>query len=64
MLAALSGSTHRVHTGVALALPPAVADAAGWHSGEPQLSSFHVSTEVKFSVLSAATIEAYIASGQ
>eukprot|EP00887_Chlorella_sp_A99_P001760 scaffold19.g1760.t1 len=87
MLSMLSGSRHLVHTGVALALPPAAAQAASaapggssdaeaveaavpgqgeraWHTGEPRIRSFAVTTAVEFEELSPATIEAYIDSGE
>ena len=51
MLGGLSGRTHRVHTGVAVAADGAV-------------SSHVTTTEVTFRMLSADDIEAYLASGE
>ncbi|KAL4852680.1 N-acetylserotonin O-methyltransferase-like protein [Chlorella vulgaris] len=58
MLHMLSGTRHHVHTGVALVLPPL--DAAA----EPRLHSFSVTTIVEFDELSAAAVQAYVASGE
>lgn len=56
MLRLLSGATHEVHTGIALA----------WADGpdEPEATVRVVSTHVTFRDLSAEEVEAYIASGE
>lgn len=60
MLGSLSGSTHKVFSGVAVVYrePGAAADA------EPQQLVFAEETSVTFATLSAATIEAYVDSGE
>mmetsp|Transcript_22488 Transcript_22488/g.31283 ORF Transcript_22488/g.31283 Transcript_22488/m.31283 type:complete len:236 (-) Transcript_22488:388-1095(-) len=61
MLSKLSGSRHKVHTGVALVLP----QARDSNSGQPPMVlGFAETTEVQFDVLKAETIDAYIASGE
>lgn len=56
MLRSLSGTQHRVHTGVALGLPT--------RTGELLLHSFSVTTTVWFEDLTEAAIQAYIDTGE
>ncbi len=62
----LCGHTHQVHTGVALIAPPPqhadTAAAAAAHEGHER--NFSSTTEVVFAALSAAEIQAYIATGK
>ncbi|CAG9466100.1 unnamed protein product [Pedinophyceae sp. YPF-701] len=59
MLSALSGSTHNVHTGVAMILP-----SVGDKNREPFMHAFSCTTKVCFSRLSEETIEAYVNTGE
>ena len=54
----LSGQTHRVHTGVALALPSSPGTANGL-----DMHSFSCTTAVEFDALTPGDIKAYIATG-
>ena len=60
MLRALSGDTHRVHTGVALVLPQAADPRTG---RAPLVRAFVETTEVEFAELEEALVQAYVASG-
>jgi nucleoside triphosphate pyrophosphatase len=60
MLAALSGRTHQVVTGVALAR----AARAGGRAGADDIRVAHALTDVTFSRLTPAHVEAYVASGE
>jgi len=57
MIEMLSGSTHDVHTGVALVVP-------GRNSSSAFVHTFCVTTAVTFSSISAEAIEEYVASGE
>jgi septum formation protein len=61
MLEMLSGGSHQVHTGVALATP--AADGSGT-SDKWNVHSFVETTTVTFDTLSSGEIDAYIASGE
>jgi len=61
MLRGLSGSKHKVHTGVVLILPKAVDPSTG---KSPLVVSFSETTVVEFATLTPEVIEAYIASGE
>uniref|UniRef100_A0A7S0RUK1 Septum formation protein Maf n=1 Tax=Pyramimonas obovata TaxID=1411642 RepID=A0A7S0RUK1_9CHLO len=61
MLSGLSGSKHKVHTGVVLILPKAVDPSTG---KSPLVYSFTETTLVEFATLSHEAIEGYIASGE
>jgi hypothetical protein len=71
VLCSLSGSSHHVHTGVALVLPrvSAAAAAAGGGSsnsqpGEPFCRTFSETTNVMFADLSSELVDAYIHTGE
>ena len=68
VLSSLSGSTHNVHTGVALILPK-VKDSKdqsteGLRVGGVTVKSFAVTTEVTFDKITPEAIRAYIATGE
>jgi len=68
MLASLAGTTHAVHTGVSLVVLPAVAAGDGGEEATtaPRATfvEFSETTAVTFAPLSAAEIDAYVATGE
>ena len=64
MLASWSNRSHRVVTGVTLLRRGPGDDGSAGHSVDPVLQSFSVETTVHFMPLSAAVIDAYVATGE
>lgn len=58
----LSGSSHHVHTGVALVLPQVLGSSNG-QQGQPLCRTFSETTNVIFAELSKDLIDAYIHTG-
>mmetsp|Transcript_34293 Transcript_34293/g.108654 ORF Transcript_34293/g.108654 Transcript_34293/m.108654 type:complete len:223 (+) Transcript_34293:3-671(+) len=61
MLRKLSGSEHRVHTGMALVCPGSTDPKLGT---SPYIRQFHETTVVKFADISEACLQAYVDSGE